>query len=375
MATTVLNTTLIPGSGTSPSKIGTREDLVACLRGCHVRIPDLQSLFTHWPQYIHPQTDKLEEHVQKSLKAILPKPEEENRLAKMKLGEFALFTASWWAYAPFEVLCVAATLSIWLFIWDDEIDSSEFSSLIDDFDSASKFRQETIEFLRSSLSTQLPPDSSTLCDNPIIKGFKPVGDALKASYNERQLNTVFKEIAFFVNMCEEEHKTQVKAALPTVEEYMKRRMGSSAVRICLAIHEYATGVTIPDEIMQSDLMERIWHEINIIISTVNDVLSIKKELANSQADTLIPLLFLESKSAQTAVDEAVLMISRSIARLEATESEMMDSYSASSETQDMLRVYIEACKIACTGNLNWSLLSGRYQIHCTSTANGLEVVL
>ncbi|KAI1275976.1 terpenoid synthase [Xylaria sp. FL0933] len=345
MGTTVLNTTLIPGSGTSPSEISTREDLVACLRGCHVRIPDLQSLFAHWPQYIHPQTDKLEEHVQKSLKAILPKPEEENRLAKMKLGEFALFTASWWAYAPFEVLCVAATLSIWLFIWDDEMDSSEFSSLIDDFDSASKFRQETIEFLRSSLSKQLPPDLSVLTDNPIIKGFKPVGDALKASYNERQLNTVFKEMAFFVNMCEEEHNTQVKAALPTVKEYMKRRMGSSAVRICLAIHE------------------------------VNDVLSIKKELANSQADTLIPLLFLESKSAQTAVDEAVLMISRSIARLEATESEMLDRYSASSETQDMLRVYIEACKIACTGNLNWSLLSGRYQIHCTSTANGFEVVL
>ena len=38
-------------------------------------------------------------------------------------------------------------------------------------------------------------------------------------------------------MTEEEHKLQTTSYLPTVEEYMRRRMGSSAVRVLLGMQE------------------------------------------------------------------------------------------------------------------------------------------
>ena len=45
----------------------TREQLVTLLRGSSVTIPDMQDLMHHWPQGIHPEIEKLEEYVQKTL--------------------------------------------------------------------------------------------------------------------------------------------------------------------------------------------------------------------------------------------------------------------------------------------------------------------
>ncbi|KAI0405461.1 terpenoid synthase [Xylaria palmicola] len=364
-----------PECSPSHANISTRADLVASIRGSHVKIPDLQSLFSHWPQHVHPEVDRLDEYAKKTLEWIFSAPEDEARLRKMKATEVALFAASWWAFAPFEILCVATTLSIWLFVWDDEIDSSEFSSLIEDFKSASEFRQETLKFLELSLSKERPEDISTLTNSRIIKCFKPVGDALAVHYNERQMDTFVKELTFFIDMCQEEHKFQMTADIPTTEQYIKRRMGSSAVRVCLAINEYTTGHTMPEEIMKSDSMQTIWHETNMIISTSNDIISIKKEIALSQADTLIPLLFLKSRSIQGAIDEAAAIVSKSIERLETAEDKILSHYSGSPKTQEMIRDHINACKLACTANLNWSLVSERYQLHVKTTANGIDVVL
>jgi len=47
----------------------------------------------------------------------------------------------------------------------------------------------------------------------------------------------FKEILFFVEMTDVEQRFLMSQKLPTVEEYRERRMGSSAVGICLAITE------------------------------------------------------------------------------------------------------------------------------------------
>ena len=47
----------------------------------------------------------------------------------------------------------------------------------------------------------------------------------------------FEELFFFVSMTDVEQEMQMSDKLPTVEEYQQRRMGSSAVGLCLAISE------------------------------------------------------------------------------------------------------------------------------------------
>ncbi|RWA07338.1 hypothetical protein EKO27_g7757 [Xylaria grammica] len=342
--------------GLSPDEPGQdiRANLLKQIRGSRVRIPDLKSLFSHWPEEIHPRVDDLDQHVQATLEGIFTDPKDDHRLRKMKASNLGLLVASWYPYASFGALCVIATLFIWLFVWDDETDSFEFSPLIHDMDSATAFRDQTMKFVRENLASHKPEGFAVANTSRFISSFEPVGAAICKSYNDDQIKRFLDEILFFVRMCEEEHRSQNIGRLPTFEEYMRRRMGSSAVRVCLALNDYASGFVLPEDIMLDDFMRIIWHEATVIVSVMNDIVSIKKEIAQSQVDSLVPLLFLQYGSVQAALDEAAKIISSSIGRLETAERDILSRYStATPEIQEQIRVHIKACKLGCTGNLNW----------------------
>lgn len=57
---------------------------------------------------------------------------------------------------------------------------------------------------------------------------------------EAQVESFLKESITFVEMTGIEQKVQMSQKLPSIEEYTQRRMGSSAVGMCLAITEYAS---------------------------------------------------------------------------------------------------------------------------------------
>ncbi|XXH02823.1 hypothetical protein Hte_009210 [Hypoxylon texense] len=210
-----------------------------------------------------------------------------------------------------------------------EVDSLEFSPMIQDFSEASAFRLETATYLRESLSRDQCSKAPRMSSNPLITCFGPVGEAISRRCSDRMSHFCFKdnnnarcrlvlspyiglvesflnELLFFIDMCEEEQELQMTSNLPTVEEYMKRRMGSSGTQ--------------------------------------------------SQVDTLIPLLVVRLGSVQAAVDYATDMIRSSIQRLEVAEKDILNRYETDPKAQDIQR-YIDGCKFACTANLNWRSVS------------------
>ncbi|KAI1320497.1 isoprenoid synthase domain-containing protein [Xylariaceae sp. FL0255] len=242
--------------------------------------------------------------------------------------------------------------------------------------SATAFGRITKDFVIQALSKGQADKISSITQNRIITCFKPVGDAVSIAYNTTQLQKLMDELIFFIDMCQEEHKFQMTQRLPSVEEYQRKRMGSSATRVCLAMTDYAYGDIMPEDIIKDESMKIIWHETNMIISVVNDILSIKKAIAQSQADPLIPLLSHKLGSVQAALDEAARLVSQSIQRFEVAESKLLTFYAKGSLSMyTMLTNHITACKLACTANLNWSLVSGHYLIGCSSAANGVEIQL
>ncbi|KAH9998546.1 terpenoid synthase [Xylariaceae sp. FL0662B] len=336
-----------------------RTQLLRRLRGSRIEIPDLQCLMSHWPQGVSPDIERLNEDVENMLESIFPSSKDKARLCKMKGSNIAALTASWWAYAPFNALRTATYLSIWLFAWDDEIDSHEFSHMINDPNAASRFRERTISYLQASLSRSPESKLSDISTNPIITCFKPVAEEILRSYNENQIKNFLDELLFFINMCEEEHTFQNTPYLPTTADYTRRRMGSSAVRVCLAMTEYVFNLD----------------KTNANTIRTNDILSIKKEVAQSQVDTLIPLLLLELGSAQAAVNYVVDIIRSSIKQFELAEKRILERQSYAPNIQADIRKFIVGCKYACTANLKWSLTSGRYQLNCHSMKGGIHVTL
>ena len=84
-------------------------------------------------------------------------------------------------------------------------------------------------------------------------------------------------------MTELEQRVELSEQFPTVEEYLHRRLGSSAVDVSTAVVEYVLdfsheirhflierrycfGIEIPSSVMYEHDMKMIWQETNIIIS-------------------------------------------------------------------------------------------------------------
>ncbi|KAK7911630.1 terpenoid synthase [Apiospora marii] len=311
-----------------------REYIMTQVQGSRVRFPDFQTFLAHWPQGVHPDIDRLEQDVHGILKSIFPNTEDVGRLQRTKAAKLGLFAASWWAYSSYEALRTLLTLCIWLFVWDDETDSGQFSYMINSFSQAAEFRQETLSYLKESLSDGGEPGCSTISTNPIITGFGPVGRSI-ASWGDRdQVEMFLDELVFFIQMVEVEQRALATPHLPTVDDYMKQRMGTSAVRVFLAI---------------MDDLGNDWPSERHIVLEKRD----KRKQAQSQVDTLIPLLFLELGSIQAAIDHGAEMVKASIGRFEAAEENLLARYSDRPNSGRALKDYIDGCKYACTANLNW----------------------
>ncbi|KAI0144564.1 terpenoid synthase [Xylariaceae sp. FL1272] len=337
-----------------------RAELLRALKGTNAVIPDFGKLMKHYPSKIHPEVDALERDVHKALELIFPDAKDEKRLLKMKSANHALLGASWWPYASFDALCIVTHVGVWLFCWDDEFDSHEFSTMIRDEDAAKRFRQETISYIEASLSQNGECDLSDISTNPLITSFERIAQAVLRVYTPFQIDRLLQEFRYYIDMTDEEQTLKMANRLPTEGDYIHRRLGTSAVGPSLATHEYALGIELPHEVVQCDAMQAVWYETNFIISITNDIFSLKKEVEQCEVDSIVPILFCKRGSLQEAVDEATEMVRTSIERLDAAEQTLLELYSSSPDLAENIRLFVQSCRYGCTGNLGWSLRTRRY---------------
>ncbi|KAI8290719.1 Presilphiperfolan-8-beta-ol synthase [Colletotrichum sp. SAR11_57] len=218
-----------------------------------------------------------------------------------------LFSSTWWPGATLADGDILSCLALWLFIWDDEVDA-EVGDLSSDFQAAQTFRRETIE---------LSPD------------------------------------------------------LPSVEEYVETRMGTSAVNVTSFFNE----VSLPIKVLTDPYMKVVWDKTNIIIWATNDLLSLKKEVGQQTVDSIVPLLFREFGSLDLAVSMVVETIEKAVEDFDYAAYILTERYSGDESLIGNLKTYINACRLNCTGNLNWSLQTGRYGVSKHTIAGGVMMRL
>ena len=82
---------------------------------------------------------------------------------------------------------------------------------------------------------------------------------------------------FFKNMSEHEQHLRLSGTTPSVEDFWRYRLGSRADPVCLAFNEFSLeGMNLPREFYEDADVKKIQKCINTIVSTVNDLLSLKK---------------------------------------------------------------------------------------------------
>ncbi|KAI6280707.1 hypothetical protein MCOR26_003626 [Pyricularia oryzae] len=237
---------------------------------------------------------------------------------KLKDSDFAMFTSIWWPTAKWENLYIGGLLTIWAFIWDDTIDMAE-QSLSADFGRACAHRRQTIDYIRYHLDVEDGDDldsqsfwqpravvgrlAKTVIDwlgfralpPPCPAGgcdiFRELGERLCARWDKAKRQRIFRELRDYIMSTEQEQRERLEGIMPTLESYVEQRLYTTAFRNFAIVGSLCVETDIPADIFNSPEMEVVLQEGNWIIIIVNDLLSLKKEMATNCMGSLIPVLY------------------------------------------------------------------------------------
>lgn len=182
-------------------------------------------------------------------------------LEKLKLADFGFFAALWWPEAPLKQLKILAFLVIWLFTWDDELDEPS-GAFADDFEAAQRYRAETAGFVRYCLKVDnegANNGTSRQCPTPvnaIVESFRSIGEGFCRYYDTGNIDRIVEvkicltnslrldqrtrlceEILRLVHMAQHEQEYALSGQVPTVDQYWRFRLGTSAVYVAVASEE------------------------------------------------------------------------------------------------------------------------------------------
>ena len=92
-------------------------------------------------------------------------------------------------------------------------------------------------------------------------------------------------------------------------------------------------------------------------------------------DRLVPLLYRESNNLKMSVSLVVDTIKKAVGKFDRTAELLRSKYAEDSEIERRLRTHSEANQSNCTGNLVWSLRTGRYGVNAQTMTSGVTIAL
>ncbi|KAF7621285.1 hypothetical protein AFLA_011588 [Aspergillus flavus NRRL3357] len=364
--------------------INTHSQLIKRLRAQPVSVPNLLPIFSSWPGAVNPHWRALVPVMNARIDSLFPEPA---KATKLKRCDFAHLASTRWPLAGFNELYILAFLSLWLVTWDDQIDDTK-RSLSNDFEAAEQYRRETLYFVAQCLDLDITEglprsynDSIFVPDDPIVQSFDVIGEALRDAYTYEQRHRFLREMSLFMVTSHMEQKAKLEGHIPSLEEYWRVRMGTSAVGVICAVNEYSLRSVIPCAIMEDHDMRTMWNEVNVIASIVNDIYSLKKEMAQDTIYSLIPILCMSLGSPQAAIDNAIRSLIQSVGRFNIAANQLMDGieeedrFSLSLGVKRDVEDFIRSCQFNCTGCLYWTLRTNRYGVRYAPRSSDGGVVL
>ncbi|KAF7347133.1 Terpene cyclase [Mycena venus] len=331
-------------------------DYVQTLRGQTLRFPNLAHPMKDWPKGMNPHYEdlRLVEHIE--LKKLVGWGKAYDMCVSTDCPYFA---ATWFPKASWDRVWLGAQVCTFLYLWDDATDTPELTNMVNDLDASNQFREETRKQIDRYLGDK--PLLGVATDShlpPAVRSFDRIGETFAFRMTRGQRVQVSNELHKYVDACEAEQLSELRGQAPTIEEYLQRRLGTSAVGFVIACLEYILGIDLGDTIRNDQYVKAVFDETVFIIAIVNDILSLRRELRYPFYNNAVAVLYHQHQSLQKAVDETYRLILRSIKKLEDAAKRALERY----PERQGLATWIEGCKTMCTGNVAWSLHNGRYAL-------------
>lgn len=288
-----------------------------------------------------------------------------------------------------------------MYVWDSEIDSPEFSDLQTNWDAGEKFRQEAIRHLTAYLGPDGIPHTGVRAEHlsAPLASFNPVGEATACRLSPSLKQYFLDELLRYVDATGAEQRYELSGRAPTMEEYLPLRMGTSAVAAAAVLIEYVyakhpymvlgriarskwlrsicagrymMGIDLGDALRKDNDVQRIYNETNFLVSLMNDLFSLRRELMFPFYSNAVAVLYHQNQDLQVAVDELYRLLAGSAAELEAAAQRAIRRYP---HRRGDLEAFVTGAKTMVTGNIAWSKYITRYGLGISKFDGTTEITI
>ncbi|KAI0465680.1 terpenoid synthase [Xylaria cf. heliscus] len=346
------------------------------LAGKRLHLSDLTKVFASWPTKTNKHADELEALVDSLLERIVTN---KRKLAALKQASFGRLMSLWYPDAEWPELKVATAYSVWIFVWDDEIDAGDTDAGANE-ELAQAYYRQSLAYIHSALGLE-GGSQDIEAPHQNMKLFSDVARGVREATDVQQRQRFFDELENFMLQVGVEHTHRMAGTMPTTEEYMNIRSGSVGCAPQIAITDYMLKIRLPETVMECAAMKSLWRETIYICLILNDVYSVQKEIYQGSLLNIVPVMFKNMRQEDQKSMEAVskgldIALKETMDRFEAAVKDLSEIAPEDAQLHGNILDYIKWCRYFITGVLYWSLESRRYGMaKCINADGTLSIVL
>lgn len=172
-------------------------------------------------------------------------------------------------------------------------------------------------------------------------------------------------------------QAQWLVGVTTFNDYIERRCRTVGTEPCITVLQWSYGLGLSSALWEHEATQTIIREVAISVCLYNDLASLKKEVADGDVDSAVPILvWNEGLTVQHAVNRVIKMVEQSWVRLLEAETRLLDATETDLEKHDVAQL-VGGCKDIVVGHVAYSLRTARYMtgVQLNGHDSGFRVVL
>ncbi|KAM0246764.1 hypothetical protein ACHAP5_004535 [Fusarium lateritium] len=275
-------------------------------------------------------------------------------IARRKKDDIAHLACSLYPQACKQQIEALTLYTTWLVCWDDAVDANE-GELAGDFARAERWRRQTMFMVREALAV----DGTYIrkADGDPINGvFRDFGSRLCETAQRDQRRLLHDEIQFFIESCAAEQELRLTGRIPDYESYMKMRIGTVGGRMLCSLVPYATQERLPTEVSSAPEVDQMWTQVCVILSLLNDMLSLKKELRTNCVINAVTAIMKPGMTLDMVVSELEERMRLAVQVFDDAADKLLRKTRSQEELQPFVKRYVDGCRAIVTGTLNFTFV-------------------
>ncbi|KAM0237698.1 hypothetical protein ACHAPO_004348 [Fusarium lateritium] len=273
---------------------------------------------------------------------------------RRKKDDIAKFACLWYPQARKREMEALALYTTWLVCWDDAVDANE-GDLAGDFARAERWRRQTLGAVHEALAVDGMCARGSDGD-PINDVFRDFGSRISETASRDQRRILQDEIQLFTVSCAAEQELRLADHVPDYESYMKLRIGTVGGKMLCSLVPYATQERLPQAVLSSPEIHQLWKQVCVLLSLLNDLLSLKKELQTDCVINAVAAIMEPDMTLDMVVAELEVRMRTAVNEFDDAASKLINDTEVEGEVRPLVERYVEGCRSIVTGTLEFTFV-------------------